>query len=443
MSGFTTEQILALAPDAGSAKAGQGLASPGKWVTIECSEAEVWGACQGSGATPYRVMIDLSEPAFNCTCPSRKFPYKHGLGLLLIFANNRAAVKQAAPPAPVAEWLAKRGEKTAKQQKPSEDAPKSVADLVKAAEEQRKRAEQRTKKVTRGLQDLGLWLCDLVRQGISSLGSPPYTFWDEPAGRMVDAQAQGVARMLKEMASIPASGEGWQERLLERIGLLSLLLEAFERIETLPEPVQADVREAIGWNVRHETVLAGEGVPDVWTVVGQRSYDEEQLRVTRTWLHGRDTGRDALHVQFTRPGQPLETLLAAGAALDANLAFFPGAWPLRAIVKERRSSADRPKSAPGAADFADLLGRYSDALALNPWLPTFPAAIDSVVPLVTGDEWSLQDRAGRLMPICRQFESEWKLLGISGGDPIDIFAEWDGDSLFPISVRSAGRLIAL
>jgi hypothetical protein len=31
---LTTEQVLALAPDTASVKAGQGLANPGKWVSL-------------------------------------------------------------------------------------------------------------------------------------------------------------------------------------------------------------------------------------------------------------------------------------------------------------------------------------------------------------------------------------------------------------------------
>jgi hypothetical protein len=46
---WTTEQILALAPDSASAKAGQGLASPRKWQTLGADEQTAWGLCQGSG----------------------------------------------------------------------------------------------------------------------------------------------------------------------------------------------------------------------------------------------------------------------------------------------------------------------------------------------------------------------------------------------------------
>src|SRR5215831_20908280 len=108
---WTAEQILALAPDAASAKAGQGLATARKWQTLGADELTAWGLCQGSGKDPYQTQIDLTEPAFRCSCPSRKFPCKHGIGLFLIYANNIAAIKEATPPAWVSEWLAKREEK--------------------------------------------------------------------------------------------------------------------------------------------------------------------------------------------------------------------------------------------------------------------------------------------------------------------------------------------
>ena len=66
------------------------------------------GACQGSGSKPYQVQIDLAEPAFKCSCPSRKFPCKHALGLLLIHATTPAAIVKAERPAWVSEWLASR-----------------------------------------------------------------------------------------------------------------------------------------------------------------------------------------------------------------------------------------------------------------------------------------------------------------------------------------------
>src|SRR5690349_19538332 len=43
---WSTEQVLALAPDSSSAKAGKDLASPRKWVTLGRDDRATWGECQ-------------------------------------------------------------------------------------------------------------------------------------------------------------------------------------------------------------------------------------------------------------------------------------------------------------------------------------------------------------------------------------------------------------
>src|SRR5262245_33816891 len=109
---WTVEQIIALAPDAASAKAGQGLAAARKWSLLGQAQHVVWGHCQGSGKDSYRAQIDLKEPAFRCTCPSRKFPCKHGLGLLLLFATQSQLFTAGSPPPEVSEWIESRAQRT-------------------------------------------------------------------------------------------------------------------------------------------------------------------------------------------------------------------------------------------------------------------------------------------------------------------------------------------
>ena len=95
---LTEEQIAQLAPDAASVKAGKGLASRAKWLLLEYSDRAIWGHCQGSGQTPYQTVVDIKDIAFRCSCPSRKFPCKHALGLLYMYASYSESFKQAEEP---------------------------------------------------------------------------------------------------------------------------------------------------------------------------------------------------------------------------------------------------------------------------------------------------------------------------------------------------------
>ncbi|MGD1941949.1 MAG: SWIM zinc finger domain-containing protein, partial [Leptolyngbyaceae cyanobacterium] len=195
---WTSEQVLSLSPDANSAKRGKSLATVSQWPLLGRSEQAVWGECQGSGKTPYRTQIDLSEPAFRCSCPSRKFPCKHALGLFLLLAEQAEALPESPPPDWVKEWLGQRSQSTQRKQAKAAQGADPAA--------QAKRAQQRTVKVEAGLADLEQWLQDIVRQGLATLPNQPYRFWDQAAARLVDAQAPGLARRVRSLASIPHSG---------------------------------------------------------------------------------------------------------------------------------------------------------------------------------------------------------------------------------------------
>ena len=203
MEGWTSQRVLQLSPDPASAKAGQGLATPRKWVSSGYDDVALWGECQGSGAKPYQVQIELAVPSFKCSCPSRKFPCKHGIGLLLMFAADQ--LKPATRPQWVAEWLAGRAERAEKKAAKAEAPPKPVDEAAQA-----KRREKRLERVGDGLAALKRWSEDLVRSGIATAPTRGYEFFEEQARRMIDAQAPGAARRVTSLATLAASGAGWQ-----------------------------------------------------------------------------------------------------------------------------------------------------------------------------------------------------------------------------------------
>ena len=106
--GLTLEQVGALAPDAAALAAGKKLAAPRSWDALGRSDAAVWGECKGSAL--YQVRVALDDLAAKCSCPSRKFPCKHALGLLFLAAESPDAIPAAAPPDWVSEWLGKRAD---------------------------------------------------------------------------------------------------------------------------------------------------------------------------------------------------------------------------------------------------------------------------------------------------------------------------------------------
>jgi hypothetical protein len=431
---WTTEQVLALAPDPASMKAGKDLAGQRKkWADLGRDERAAWGECQGSGSKPYQTQIDLSEPAFSCSCPSRKFPCKHGLGLFLMLVQQPAAFAGGPPPAWVADWLAAREKKAEDKARKTEQKQQTEADPEQARKldhQQARRAAERQAKVDAGLNDLDRWLGDLARRGLAAARGEPYSFWEGPAARLVDAQAPGLARQVRELAGVCTTGDGWQDRLLERLGRLHLLIEGYRRIDALPPETRADIRSLVGWTQGQEELLASEGVRDRWVVLGQKVEEEDRLRTQRRWLWGEATGRAALVLHFAHAPQPLDTGLVSGMVLDAELVFFRGR--IRCAPWSRRASRHPSR----CATFPASQRRPRRWASMRRRWPGTPGSSDSRSRSERGHgspRWALagprRDR-DRLSLACPD-DRGWVLMALGGGRPIGLFGEWNGEVLVP------------
>ncbi|TDD41316.1 SWIM zinc finger family protein, partial [Kribbella antibiotica] len=280
---------------------GQGLAKAAKWAAVGVSERAVWGLCQGSGKQPYQTVVDLSGPAYKCSCPSRKFPCKHALGLLLLWSNGE--VQPTEEPEWVDAWV---GQRAARAERP-ERKPGEVADPLAAQE----RASRRADRVSAGMAELASWLGDQVRQGLGGFDQRAYTELSRLAARMVDAQAGGVAGSVRRAAAVVGRGHGWPGELLEELSLIHLLVAAHTRLADLPPALADTVQARIGWTTETARVLAdGEKVEDDWLVLGRIIEPDDRLTVRRIWLRGATTGRIGLILNFAAAGRPLEPLPA-------------------------------------------------------------------------------------------------------------------------------------
>lgn len=428
MERWSAEQVLAVAPDSASAGAARGLAVATRWPERGASDAAVWGHCQGSGKAPYRVLVDLSGPAFRCSCPSRKIPCKHALGLLLLWSSGR--VPQAPEPTEVGEWLATRAARAV-------ERPEGVKDEAAAARRQARRAER----VAGGVAELDGWLVDQVRRGLGALERGGGAEFYAVAARMVDAQAAGLAAGLRRAGEIAGRGRDWPSRVLEELGLLYLLVSAYGRVDALPEGLAATVRTRLGFSTSAADVLAsGEQVSDLWTVLGIVDQVDDQLVQRRTWLRGNRTDRSALILAFAPPGAPLDNSFAVGTAVPATLAFYPGAQALRATPVERDEPITAP--VPVAEPVAAVLDGYARALATDPWLDRWPVVLDAVAPATMEDRWVLVDTAGDGLAL-RPGVDPWPLLAVSAGRPLTVAGEWTSAGLRPLSCWDDERVVRL
>ncbi|WP_129674882.1 SWIM zinc finger domain-containing protein [Candidatus Chloroploca sp. Khr17] len=430
------DQIAAMAPDAASLTAARKLALPKLWPTRGTNTRALWGECQGSGASPYRVQVDLETLAFRCSCPSRKLPCKHTLALMLLLANQVDQVPVTESPDWVVEWLAQRTRTAARRQVSAEAAP--TATLAELDQPPLRTPTAREKRVASGMLELERWLEDRVRTGLASLQEGAAGLFASFASRMVDAQAPGVARRLREVALLPGSGVGWEARLLDQLSLLHLLACAYAHLDDLPPDLQADVRTTIGFTQSQADLLLGaQGVFDQWLVLGRRIEDEERLRVQRTWLWGMTEQRPALVLSFSTAYNPLDQSLVPGSLLAGELVFYPGSVPLRALVRTREEQPTEPGPLP-AKSINAAIGIYAAALAANPWLERYLLIIGPCRLASADERWYLCDADDQTLPLPRTFTQIWQLLALTGGHPFTLVGEWDGQMLLPLGVQAEG-----
>jgi hypothetical protein len=401
------EQILALSPDESSRKAGRGLANASKWANMGINEKALWGECQGSGKNPYKTQVDLSNIAFKCSCPSRKFPCKHGIGVLLLYTRQQQLFSNVTYPDWVKEWIEKR-EETAEKKTKKVDKPVDV-------EAQAKRLQQRQKKVEDGIEELQLVLKDIVRNGILSMPEKAPSLFENLAKRMVDSQATGLAFMVKELTDINYYKDNWQTEFLDQLVRLHIATSAFKIQNQLPELLKDEVRALIGFTQSADELKQQAGVNDNWLVLAKKTEQQEQLQVQKNWLLGLKSGKYALIIQFYVRSQMPEINLTPGTIIDAELTFYKSIRPYRALVKSSGKVISYQIENVGFASWQKLLEYEQEQISLSPFINEQISLVHNLALATHQQQWFLKDTDEVLMPLLINEAIKIKLLAITGG----------------------------
>ncbi|MDE9365700.1 SWIM zinc finger domain-containing protein [Luteipulveratus sp. YIM 133132] len=419
------------APDASALAAARTLARPGPWRETGCNDVLVWGQCQGSGKTPYQVSIDVVAPAYRCSCPSRKFPCKHALALLLLWSEGVLDESgQVAPHA--AEWAAGRAEGRSRRTAEPAKAPDREA--------QARRLDDRLARMDAGVADLRLWLRDLVRGGLAAARTQPTAGWEQAAARLVDAQLPGLAERVRDAGSQMYARDDWAEHLLAEVGRWWLITTAWQQRETLDEAEQADVRVAVGWAQSSGDVLDADHRPGPWTVLGAHRSDDGRLQQQRTWLR-HDDGEIVTVLDFAGYGQALAVGQLSGSRLDVTVARYPGRAPRRAVFVEPPAGSEAVTGLAGGTTLAGARTQAASALATSPWRDRHPAVLHAVTFTERDGGWEVADTTGSL-PLTPDTDV-WSALALSGGHPVDVFGELEGGRFRPLSVWLDDEVVAL
>jgi hypothetical protein len=439
---WTRAQVLAGAPDDASRRAALPLVPSRLWessgrATLPQEQGPaaelLWGRCRGSST--YAVVVSpgtAPDQRSRCTCPSRKSPCKHVVALLLRWSDGLV------PPGTAPDWAAL----------PAVPAPRAEeADRVPDAAAAAARAAERRAKVDAGLDELDRWLSDQVRSGLSVWERRPWARVEGVAARMVDAQAPGVAGVLRGLPAIlaradPAGADatgGWPGHLLDALAGLHLLVVAHRGLDRLPPDLAATVRARIGYPVAKAAVLAGPGVVDRWTALGAVDSLEGRLETRRVWLWGARTRSWGLLLSFAVPGAGLDESVGVGAVLDAAVHRYPGAAEHRVLLGEQQPAGAAPTDGTDGPAWpqesvAQARTRWAGQLAADPWASRMPVVLRAVPvrPERPGGPWWLADADGTAVRLVPAPVEPWPLLAVSGGRELDVFGEWGPGGFAPV-----------
>ena len=410
---WTVEHVAALAPSPAQFAAADELGEVRRWQGCGFADGAVWGRYVAGRSEPYDVAADLAVathdgiPQFQCTCPSRKRPCKHALGLVLLWLRNLVPdVAETLMPGAVRGWTdrvraassgAEAGPESdvaeAAESAPGDrnDEPSPPATPIPPAEPAGER-DDRLARMLAGLVELSRWLEDRMRTGLADPALAQYRTWDELAARLVDAQVGSLANRVRRLAGMVGASPGWHEALLAELGVLHLLARAGRRVPDLPADLGDGVASAIGWQVRHASVLAGVPDTDVWQVLGRSDRREDRIEVRRIWLRGRQSQRWAMVLSFAAYQQSLDISLPVGTAVHADLHRFPGSG-LRALVG-RRDDAVATAPSPEGLSLPDAALEVGQAILAEPWTEHVAVTVAAALSNTHG-RWLFTDQVGK------------------------------------------------
>jgi hypothetical protein len=423
---LTPDQITAIAPDAASLKAGRDLGTARKWESIGGDDDVLWGLAMGSGKEPYQTRVRLGDLASKCSCPSRKFPCKHAIGLMFLASGQPAVLTQKDRPPWVVEWLDAHAARQEKAVARAEEKESKPVDEKAAA----KRRAQKENRVADGVELLQKSILDLTREGLASGHARDAAGWENLAKRMVDSQAPGLAGTLRRVADTVLRDPDVDTELPFELGRLHLLMRTFSSEPAESDSLRAEILSQLGVRSGSEEEKS-DVIEDQWFIAGRTVEERDRLITSSTWIFGEKSRRWGRVLRFTPAMQAMVDPWLMGSTVHASLKFQAGLYPLRAIPESDGTVTMSRIPEPHELDLESLLVRFSSALAANPFLRVLPF----FMPLrPDADLKSLVDPTGHALPWRATDDLAFRVECICAGNLTPVCGEWDGRKLRLLSI---------
>lgn len=188
---ITDELIRSAAPNPAAVSNAKKICSLGEFSNLRktADETLIFGECRGSGKNPYNTSADFSEetPVFRCSCPSRQFPCKHSLALMIEWLSGKNFETSDIP-----EDIAQKREKAAKR------AERSTVQTT-SPKQNKSAAEKKLRKQLEGLDLAESFVKDMLGRGVYSVSSAAADQYRALAKQLGDYWLPGLQSIMNQI----------------------------------------------------------------------------------------------------------------------------------------------------------------------------------------------------------------------------------------------------
>ena len=259
---------------------------------------------------------------------------------------------------------------------------------------------------------------------------------------MVDAKATGLANMVKELGQTHFYTESWQHEFIDQLARIYMVANGYQHKDALPDALIEDIRSRIGFTQSQDELKEKDGITDIWIVLAKQVTEEDNITTERNWLYGSQTRQYALVLQFSVRGQGVPISLTPGMLLQAELAFYPSAQPLRAIIKKHATSQVSPRF-PGFTDWPQINVAIAKRNASLPFSVDQAFVIENITPVFYNNEWWLADTLHNMVQIKQGYKNIFPLLAASGGHAFNMAVIGSENSFEPLGIWQDKRYMAI
>ncbi|MEO7176823.1 MAG: hypothetical protein ABIV51_12945 [Saprospiraceae bacterium] len=270
-------------------------------------------------------------------------------------------------------------------------------------------------------ENLLLWLDELLLNGFASVQAKDL---EQMAGRMVDLQMGGIARIFRQLAPLDWSDDKLTSRIAADLLDIKMAGALAAQYENLNEGKQASLLAFIVGNQRKPDEQKDVVLEDQWLVLKVKFEKLERVKSRIVWFFGQKSHRIIYTEDFVFGLNKFEGFFQFGSHYHSKVALYPAIVPYRAQMLNSTRVDVKGFHLPQGIALSEFIKYYSEVLAEYPINYPIPVLLGKVTITRYQNQFFLQEEEGDLVvPLQIEETTGWNLMSVTISNPIQIFVQ--------------------